>query len=403
MVPNGWMTATLDDLVNKSAFGPRFTSELYAEDGAIGTIRTTDLYNEGEINYATIPYANLDISEYEEHILKEGDLLITRSGTCGIPCIFTEQEKPIIAGAFLIRFQLNNKIESKFLHEILKSAPIQSDIKRMAAGGVQKNLTGTSLKKLSMPVPPLPEQRKIAQILSTWNKAIATTEKLIDASKQQKKALMQQLLTGKKRLVDPETGKAFEGEWEEVKLNQIANITMGSSPKSESYNEVGIGLPLLQGNADIKARKSAPRIYTSQITKECNVNDILLSVRAPVGTVAKSLHNACIGRGIASIQAKKNIVQEFVYQWLLAFEPKWERFSQGSTFEAVNSNDIKTLHISLPVFQEQQKIASVLTSADKDIELLEAKLLHFKQEKKALMQQLLTGKRRVKVAETEAA
>ncbi|WP_146075852.1 restriction endonuclease subunit S [Vibrio jasicida] len=403
MVPNGWMTATLGDLVNKSAFGPRFTSELYAEDGAIGTIRTTDLYNEGEINYATIPYANLDISEYEEHILKEGDLLITRSGTCGIPCIFTEQEKPIIAGAFLIRFQLNNKIESKFLHEVLKYAPIQSDIKRMAAGGVQKNLTGTSLKKLSMPVPPLPEQRKIAQILSTWDRGIVTTEKLIDASKLQKKALMQQLLTGKKRLVDPETGKAFEGDWEEVKLNQIANITMGSSPKSESYNEVGIGLPLLQGNADIKARKSAPRIYTSQITKECNVNDILLSVRAPVGTVAKSLHNACIGRGIASIQAKKNIVQEFVYQWLLAFEPKWERFSQGSTFEAVNSNDIKTLHISLPVFQEQQKIASVLTAADKDIELLEAKLVLFKQEKKALMQQLLTGKRRVKVEHMEEA
>ncbi|MGL5110620.1 MAG: restriction endonuclease subunit S, partial [Vibrio ordalii] len=186
-------------------------------------------------------------------------------------------------------------------------------------------------------------------------------------------------------------------------LNQIANITMGSSPKSESYNEVGIGLPLLQGNADIKARKSAPRIYTSQITKECNVNDILLSVRAPVGTVAKSLHNACIGRGIASIQAKKNIVQEFVYQWLLAFEPKWERFSQGSTFEAVNSNDIKTLHISLPVFQEQQKIASVLTVADKEIELLQAKLAHLKEEKKALMQQLLTGKRRVKVDTTEEA
>ncbi|WP_413522508.1 restriction endonuclease subunit S [Photobacterium phosphoreum] len=398
MVPNGWMTATLGDLVNKSAFGPRFTSELYAEDGAIGTIRTTDLYNEGEINYATIPYANLDVSKYEEHILKEGDLLITRSGTCGIPCIFTEQKKPIIAGAFLIRFQLNNKIESKFLHEVLKSAPIQSDIKRMAAGGVQKNLTGTSLKKLSMPVPPLPEQRKIAQILSTWDRGIATTEKLIDASKQQKKALMQQLLTGKKRLVDPETGKAFEGDWEEVGLSQLAVITMGSSPKSEAYNEIGEGLPLLQGNADIKFRKSVPRIYTSQITKKCSIEDILLSVRAPVGSVAKSLHNACIGRGIASIRAKKGTNQEYIYQWLLAFEPKWERFSQGSTFEAVNSNDIKTLSINIPHYSEQQKIASVLTAADKDIELLEAKLAHLKQEKKALMQQLLTGKRRVSLS-----
>ncbi|WP_318521853.1 restriction endonuclease subunit S [Photobacterium leiognathi] len=286
--------------------------------------------------------------------------------------------------------------DSEWFFNYFKHRNITNFLSRQGAGRFKLNKA--TLEKLPLLVPPLPEQRKIAQILSTWDRGIATTEKLIDASKQQKKALMQQLLTGNKRLVDPETGKAFQGEWEEVKLNQIANITMGSSPKSESYNEVGIGLPLLQGNADIKARKSAPRIYTSQITKECNVNDILLSVRAPVGTVAKSLHNACIGRGIASIQAKKNIVQEFVYQWLLAFEPKWERFSQGSTFEAVNSNDIKTLHISLPVFQEQQKIASVLTGADKEIELLEAKLAHFKQEKKALMQQLLTGKRRVSLS-----
>ena len=214
---------------------------------------------------------------------------------------------------------------------------------------------------------------------------------------------MQQLLTGKKRLVNPETGKAFEGEWEEVKLSQIANITMGSSPKSEAYNEIGDGLPLLQGNADIKARKSAPRIHTSQITKECSVGDILLSVRAPVGSVAKSLHKACIGRGISSIKSKSNVSQEFIYQWLLAFEPKWERFSQGSTFEAVNSNDIKTLHVTVPAFYEQQKIASVLTAADKENEVLEAKLAHFKQEKKALMQQLLTGKRRVKVDEQVAA
>ncbi|QOW04629.1 restriction endonuclease subunit S [Vibrio parahaemolyticus] len=206
---------------------------------------------------------------------------------------------------------------------------------------------------------------------------------------------MQQLLTGKKRLVNPETGKVFEGEWEEVKLSHLATITMGSSPKSEAYNEIGEGLPLLQGNADIKARRSAPRIYTSQITKECSIGDILLSVRAPVGSVAKSEHKACIGRGIASIKAKKSNSQEYLYQWLLAFEPKWERLSQGSTFEAVNSNDIKTLDILAPNLIEQQKIASVLTAADKDIDALEAKLSLFKQEKKALMQQLLTGKRRV--------
>ena len=264
--------------------------------------------------------------------------------------------------------------------------------------GRNKTLGKKAFDNLELKIPTITEQQKIVKILSTWDKAISTTERLIENSTQQQKALMQQLLTGKKRLLDDE-GKRFEDEWEEVKLSEVAHITMGSSPKSEAYNHVGEGLPLLQGNADIKNRKSVPRIYTSQITKECHVDDILFSVRAPVGTVAISNHHACIGRGIASIKAKKNHSQEFLYQWLLAFELNWERYSQGSTFEAVNSNDIKSLNLSVPNYKEQQKIATVLTNADQEIELLEQQLADLQQEKKALMQQLLTGKKRVVVDE----
>ena len=239
------------------------------------------------------------------------------------------------------------------------------------------------------------EEEKIAKILSTWDRAIEVTEKLIRNNQQQKKSLMQQLLTGKKRL------PGFSGEWKKKALSTIADIVMGSSPKSINYNNLEQGLPLLQGNADIKNRLSAPRVYTSQITKECLVDDILLSVRAPVGEISRSIHHACIGRGIAAIRAKEGTLQNYLYQWLLQFEPKWARLSQGSTFEAVNSNDIKTLHIDFPQKEEQQKIASVLSAADREIETLQQKLEYLKQEKKALMQQLLTGKRRVKIDEDD--
>ena len=244
----------------------------------------------------------------------------------------------------------------------------------------------------------LPEQNKIAKILSTWDKAISTTEQLLANSQQQKKSLMQQLLTGKKRLLD-NNGVGFSGEWKSYHLSHVAVIVMGSSPKSEAYNENGVGLPLLQGNADIKNRISAPRVFTSEITKECEIGDILLSVRAPVGTVAISEHKACIGRGIAALHAKPNFDQSFIYQFLLWFEPKWGSLSQGSTFESINSDDIKNLKIKVPNFGEQQKIAAVLTTADQEITTLQQKLDALKQEKQALMQQLLTGKRRVKVEE----
>lgn len=262
--------------------------------------------------------------------------------------------------------------------------------------GRNKTLGQSNFAKLSLLTPPIEEQKKIAQILSTWDKAITTTEQLLANCRQQKKALMQQLLTGKQRLLNKD-GVRFSGEWRHCNLSDVAKIIMGSSPKSHAYNETGDGLPLLQGNADIKNRRSTPRIFTSEITKECSPGDILLSVRAPVGTVALSDHQACIGRGISAIKALKGESQDFLYQWMLWFEPRWASLSQGSTFESINSDDIKTLRLNLPSYEEQQKIAAVLSTADREIDTLQQKLNALKQEKKALMQQLLTGKRRVQI------
>ncbi len=179
------------------------------------------------------------------------------------------------------------------------------------------------------------------------------------------------------------------GEWRNAALNKISEIVMGSSPKSSAYNEDCVGLPLLQGNADIKNRLSAPRIFTSQITKECEIGDILLSVRAPVGTVAKSNHNACIGRGLSAIRSSCDNSQEFVYQWLLYFEPHWNSVSQGGTFDAVNSDDIRKLKIPIPKnTKEQQKIADCLSSLDKLIATHTQKHQTLQSYKKGLMQNL---------------
>lgn len=179
-----------------------------------------------------------------------------------------------------------------------------------------------------------------------------------------------------------------EGEWKRKCLNSVSDVIMGSSPSSSAYNENNIGLPLLQGNADIKNRLSAPRIYTTEVTKQCKIDDILLSVRAPVGTVAKSLHNACIGRGISAIRTIYNNSQEYLYQWLISYESSWQNISQGGTFDAVNSDDIRNLSLPIPKPKEQQKIASCLSSLDELIAAHTDKLEALKDHKKGLMQQL---------------
>ncbi|EKO3506038.1 restriction endonuclease subunit S [Vibrio fluvialis] len=407
MVPNGWLKTDLNDFIDiKHGFA--FKSEYFREEGKYVLLTPGSFYEPGGFRdqKSKTKYYEGDIPE--GYLLSKDDLLVAMTeqaaGLLGSTLFVPSSDRYLHNQRLgLIKVKDKNGICPEFIYLTYNASYVRKQIAEQSTGTKVKHTSPDKLKSVICLLPPLPEQQKIAKILSTWDKAITTTERLIATSQQQKKSLMQQLLTGKKRFVNPETGMVFEGDWEEVKLSLLATITMGSSPKSEAYNEIGEGLPLLQGNADIKSRRSAPRIYTSQITKECSIGDILLSVRAPVGSVAKSDHKACIGRGIASIKAKKSNSQEYLYQWLLAFEPKWERFSQGSTFEAVNSNDIKTLHILAPNLIEQQKIASVLTAADKEIELLEVKLAHLKEEKKALMQQLLTGKRRVKVDTTEAA
>ena len=188
----------------------------------------------------------------------------------------------------------------------------------------------------------------------------------------------------------------FNYEWTTDTLNSISNLNMGQSPNSSSYNQDEIGMPLIQGNADITNRKSKPRQWTTEPTKLCDDGDLIMTVRAPVGYISKSIHNACIGRGVCSIKPKGNNSIEFIYQFLLGYEKDWRRLEQGSTFTAVNSNDIKSIKLSFPSLPEQQKIADFLTSVDKRIELLEKKKTLLETYKKGVMKKIFNQEIRFK-------
>jgi type I restriction enzyme S subunit len=163
---------------------------------------------------------------------------------------------------------------------------------------------------------------------------------------------------------------------------------MGQSPESSSYNSIGNGYYLIQGNADISNRKTSPRNWTNEPTKLCDIGDLILTVRAPVGAIAKSNHNACIGRGVCSIKNKKKSNIAFLYQFLLDFENRWNRLEQGSTFTAVSGKDIRSVEVPFPCFEEQTKIADFLSDLDTKIEVLSTSIENTQTFKKGLLQQL---------------
>ena len=332
------------------------------------------------------------------YVLDNGDLLVvmtdlTKEMNILGNAVILHSKKKVLHNQRIGKITIKDHqvISKDYLMYILNSDTVRKNIKATASGTTVRHTSPKKILELVIPLPPLLEQFRIAEVLGVWDESIDLLEKLVGKTRSRKQGLMQQLLTGKKRF------KEFEGsEWKEYQLSEIANITMGTSPKSESYNSNKEGLPLLQGNADIKNRVSLPRIWTSEVTKECYPNDILISVRAPVGTVAISLHHACIGRGIASIKAKSKVLPNYLYQLLLFFEPKWASLSQGSTFDSVNSADIKSRIFSIPLMiPEQAKIAAVLSAADEEISTLEKQLAAYKQQKLGLMQQLLTGRIRI--------
>jgi len=260
--------------------------------------------------------------------------------------------------------------------------------------------------KWNFNTPPLPEQQKISQILNTWDKAISTTESLIANSQQQKKSLMQQLLTCKKRFA------GFEKKWAEVKMKDVSDVRDGTHDSPQFIEK---GYPLItsknllkSGELDLENVKFISHDDYIQINKRSNVKvgDILFGMIGTIGTpVRVKLEDYAI-KNVALIKEKKGMLNSFLIYYIASgfVDRQFHRLNAGGTQKFIALGVLRNLRVQVPDIEEQQKIVSVLSAADQEIDTLQQKLTHLKQEKKALMQQLLTGKRRVKVDnETEAA
>ncbi|KOY76818.1 uncharacterized protein RZ71_12740 [Apilactobacillus kunkeei] len=180
--------------------------------------------------------------------------------------------------------------------------------------------------------------------------------------------------------------KGFDGEWKSGSLGDKLNVVMGQSPHSENYTSDYKQNILVQGNADISNGKIKPRIYTKEITKVSKKNEIIMTVRAPVGELAfNQFDDVVIGRGVASLSGNS-------FDYFLLDRTKkmgiWNRLSSGSTFDAVNSNDIKSMPISFPKINEQEIIGSFFKKIDKLIELQTKRLEQLKKLKQGYLQKI---------------
>jgi len=180
-------------------------------------------------------------------------------------------------------------------------------------------------------------------------------------------------------------------EWTQGTLSDIADITMGQSPNGSSYNEDGIGTVFYQGRAEFGYRFPTQRLCTTEPKRMARENDVLMSVRAPVGDLNIAREDCCIGRGLASIRSKHNR-QSFVLYTVFALQPELDKFNgEGTVFGSINRDSLNKIAIVIPTDDEMDRFESLVSPMDAQIRANHEEILRLEAIRDALLPKLMTG------------
>ena len=402
MLPNGWKVSSVSEIC-KLQNGNSFKPDEWDKKG-LPIIRIQNLNGSKNFNYFSgVPQ--------ERWLVETGDLLFSWAGTKGVsfgPFIWKGERG--VLNQHIYKVSAKNDIDHKWLFYVLKYVTVIIEGKAHGFKATLLHVKKQDIDDQVILLPPISEQQKIAKILSTWDKAISMTERLIDNSTQQKKALMQQLLTGKKRLLDDE-GKRFEGEWELKKVSDYFDVSSSKRVLQEDWKEDGV--PFYRTRELVSLAKNEPfrsSIYIADDYYEELIakygmpdeGDFLVSGVGTLGIIYQVRENDKFyfkDGNVLWFRKEKEVSSDFFKYCFLSDYIQNQINIQASvtTVGTYTITNAKKTKFHCPPLEEQQKIAAVLNNADKEIGLLEQQLADLQQEKKALMQVLLTGKKRVLV------
>lgn len=324
-----------------------------------------------------------------------GDILLTKDGAgTGNCCENTLTEEFSLLSSVAVLRAGKSKLTNSYLLQLLQSPRGQSEIKAVVAGQAITRITLEKINNFIFPLPPLPEQRKIAAILGTWDEAIQTARQLLTAKQLRKRALMQQLLTGKTRL------NGFTGEWREVKAGKIfRSVSVKNNPNEEllsATQEYGV-VP----RSSLEGRVTMPKSETKTY-KLVEQGDFVISLRSFQGGIEYSEHRGIVSPAYTVLKPVIDLDKSFYRHYY-----KSERFIRklGVAIigirdgKQVSFEDFSVIQIPYPEPSEQRAIASMLNAAADEIRLAMTEIETLQRQKRGLMQQLLTGQTRVWVGE----
>lgn len=393
-VPEGWREKALSDVVSSAhpivygivQAGPEI-------ENGVPYIKSSDVGSE---------IVTKDLSRTSEEIAKKyiraecapGDIVFSLRGNIGELSIVPDGLKRANLTQGTARIRVGKDAYSKFVAYYLRSEDIRRVVNKVSKGSTFKEISLEHLRKLPILLPPLPEQRKIAAILSTWDDSLATLTNLLAAKRQQKRGLAEALLTGKKRL------PGFAGEWEEKKLGDVL-----FEPKQDAEKEphkielltVKLHVKGIEKSGKFPAKTKAARPYYKRFEGEILIGRQNFH-NGGVGIVKPEQSGLIASNAISSYLVKGDDL-EFVFYSISReiFYSAVDDLIGGTGQKEISRSEFARLRIPVPPLPEQQAIASILSTLDGEIASLERLRGKVQEQKRGLMDELLTGRIRVKV------
>ena len=364
--------------------------------GKYGIPAVAEDFNEEKVRYLRITdiddFGNLleddkksvSSPEIEKYILKEGDIVFARTGNSTGRTYYHEEKNGKLAFAgFLIKFSLDkSKVDPKYLKYFTISKPYKQWVDNLSNGSTRGNINAKTFAECPIILPSREQQDYLVRVLSSFEEKIQINNQINQELEAMAKTLYDYWFvqfdfpdqngkpyksSGGKMVYHPELKREIPEGWGVEKLSKISNITMGQSPKGSSYNEVGEGLLFFQGSTDFGWRFPMARQYTTEPSRMAEEDDILLSVRAPVGTLNIADTRCCIGRGLAAINSKIG-ANSYIFNVMQDFKKLFDlRNSVGTTFGSITKDDLYNLKIIYPPNELLMNFDQLVKSFDREI------------------------------------
>ena len=359
-----WKEHKLEDITAEIGDGIHATP-IYDDNGTFYFVNGNNISEYG----ITITATTQKVTEEEAlrnnaSALNSYSILLSINGTVGNVALYKNES--IMLGKSACYINVSSNINRNYIFYYLMMPKCQFYFTSELTGTTIKNLSLKSIRKTKVLLPNANEQSKIARLFDAINERIATQNKIIEDLKKLKSAISHILFSSKGA----------------IHLSEIANVVMGQSPSSNAYNDQGLGMPLVQGNLDISNGKTTPRLYTAEFNQTTEKGNIILTVRAPVGEVAKATQKVCLGRGVCAIIPHEENMSDFIYQYLTFYKFMWRRYEQGSTFTSINGSDVRN------IFCPKVRNVSILTLLDIKINIEERVVKQYQSQKQYMLYQM---------------